>query len=158
KIPKDAIFKSKEELALDMIERAIKDGIPGEIVLADSFYGRSSDLREILRLYGLDYALGIPASLKMWLADDRESGPQSARDIAEKLGDGAFREITWRQGVTKGDRGKLRARFAFRRVVVADQSASKHVEWLIVEKGDDGVLKFALTTLPRSMKKKELIR
>src|ERR1700710_2347000 len=37
-IPKDAVFKTKLELAVDMIRRAKRHGIPGDTVLADSGY------------------------------------------------------------------------------------------------------------------------
>jgi SRSO17 transposase len=35
RVPKDRIFKTKIELALDMIDRAAQAGIPGNVVLAD---------------------------------------------------------------------------------------------------------------------------
>jgi SRSO17 transposase len=48
------VFKTKEELALDLIQRAVDDGVPGEVVLADRFYGRSHDFRDFVRNKGLD--------------------------------------------------------------------------------------------------------
>ena len=36
-IPTSLEFETKIELALDMIERAVEDGVPGDVVLADSF-------------------------------------------------------------------------------------------------------------------------
>ena len=41
-------------LANGMIERAVHDGIPGEILLADSAYGESHAFREAVRLLGFD--------------------------------------------------------------------------------------------------------
>ncbi|WP_437740929.1 transposase [Sorangium sp. So ce1504] len=32
-----------------MIERAVRDGIPGDIVLADAFYGNAHEFRETVR-------------------------------------------------------------------------------------------------------------
>ena len=51
-IPDHLVFQTKVELAIDMIERAVADGIPGEIVLADSFYGMSPLFREAVRAAG----------------------------------------------------------------------------------------------------------
>src|SRR6516162_2082924 len=41
RVPEDVDFKTKVELAIDMIRRAVDDRIPGDVVLADSFYGRA---------------------------------------------------------------------------------------------------------------------
>jgi len=45
KIPDEIEFKTKHELALQMIDRAIEDGIPKGRVLADAAYGVSSRFR-----------------------------------------------------------------------------------------------------------------
>ena len=46
KIPENLRFQTKIELALGMIESAIRDGLPGQIVPADSAYGESNLFRE----------------------------------------------------------------------------------------------------------------
>jgi SRSO17 transposase len=160
RIPDNVVFKTKEDLALDMIDRAVANKLPGDIVLADSWYGRSQEFRAGVRLHGFDYALGISPTLRMCKLDklDRKMGEaQSAREIAAGLGEGAFRKITWRDGTMNGRRGKLSARFAIRRVMVENGSEA---EWLLIERqnGDGGELKFALTTLARSMSKKQIVR
>ena len=50
RIPDSTVFKTKPQLALDMIERACLDEIPGEIVLADAAYGDSSAFWSGIRL------------------------------------------------------------------------------------------------------------
>ncbi len=45
RIPDATTFKTKVQLALDMIGRAKVNGIPGDILLADSAYGDSTDFR-----------------------------------------------------------------------------------------------------------------
>lgn len=164
-IPLDVEFMTKEELALDMIARAVHDKIPGDIVLADSFYGRSQRFRETVRALGFDYAVGITAAQTMWRLDklERRMGDAiKARTIAEELGTGRFRRVTWRDGTMPG-RHKLSSRFAFCRVKVATDDgsdpASREPLWLIVERADgDAETKFALTTLRRSMSKKQIVR
>ena len=49
KIPEDVVFKTKLDLALGMIERAVRDEVPGDILLADSAYGDSHSFRETVR-------------------------------------------------------------------------------------------------------------
>ena len=158
KIPHDVVFKTKEELALDMIERAVRNGVPGDIILADAWYGRSSDFRAVIRTYGFDYALGITPMIKMQRLDNRDrpiGESMNACDIASELGNGAFRRITWRDGTMNGTRGKLTARFAMRRVMVVGASEP---EWLRVEQDAAGRNHLALTTLPKTMSKKLIVR
>lgn len=154
KIPGEVTFKTKHELAIDMMDRAIEDGVPGDILLADSGYGDSHHFRETVRFLGFDYAVGIHGTTTMWRLDgrDRRRGDAAAaRDIAHQLGPKAFRRVTWREGTMPGERGKLRSRFAFCRVKVAhddgiDPAAHQPV-WLIIEwpEGERAPTKFALT-------------
>jgi SRSO17 transposase len=110
KIPDDVVFKTKEDLALDMFTRAVDAGIPGDIVLADAWYGRSHEFRDAVRAFGFEYALGILPSQTMWRLDRRErrwGDAKSAKEIANELGRTAFRRVTWRDGTMPGTRGKL---------------------------------------------------
>jgi SRSO17 transposase len=167
KIPDDVVFKTKEELALDMITRAVDDHIPGDILLADAWYGRSHEFRDSVRILGFDYALGIQPSQTMWRLDrlERRMGEaKPAKQIASELGRKAFRRVTWREGTMPGERGKLSSRFALARVKPAHddgtEPATREPEWLLIEwpEGEKAPTKFALTTLPRTMSKKQLVR
>jgi SRSO17 transposase len=167
KIPESVVFRTKHEIALDMMDRAIEDEVPGDIVLADSGYGDSHHFRETIRFLGFDYALGIHATTTMWRLDSRErrrGQAASAKDIVHEMGPSAFRRVTWRDGTAEGKRGKLSSRFAFCRVKVANDDGidpGKHEPiWLIAEwpEGERQATKFALTTLKRTMSKKEIVR
>jgi len=160
KIPDDVKFQSKIDLALDMIERACAASIPGRILLADSFYGHSQPFRRYIELLGFDYAVGIWHSDTMWRLDraGRKLGDQrSAREIAESLGEGEFKRCTWRQGTRRA----LSSRFALVRVMVAATDGfAPRPEWLLVEwpEGEKKPTRYTLTTLPRSMSMKKIIR
>jgi SRSO17 transposase len=167
KIPDDVVFKTKHDLALDLIVRAMDDEIAGDIMLADGAYGSSHNFRDTVRVLGFDYAMGISSTTTMWRLDaqDRCRGaPRSAQTLAHELGAKAFRAITWREGTLPGPRGKLRSRFAFCRVKVAHDDGSDPTSreplWLIAEwpHGEKAPSKFALTTLRRSMSKKQIVR
>ena len=160
---KPLTFKTKLELALDLVARALDDEIPGEIVLADAAYGTSVEFRNALVTYGLDYAVGINGTSKVWpldVADRRHGDAASALDLGVALGSGAFRRLTWRDGT----RGKLASRFCLRRVKVAHDDGSVAADhdpaWLIIEwpPGEARPTKFALTTLSRRMTKKQIVR
>ena len=161
RIPEERVFKTKPELALDMIGRAKADGIPGDIVLADSGYGDSSSFRAALRGHGLDYAVAIKSPTRFWLLGMNEEVERvvSAEELGVELGLSAFRRITWRTGT----KGKLSSRFCFRRVKPVHGEGDpdeKEPLWLVMEwlDGEAKPTKFALTTLPRRMTKKQIIR
>lgn len=163
RIPDDVLFKTKTELALELITRAVDDGIPGQIVLADAAYGVSADLRNVIRLYGLDYGVAVRATTQVLLLDDggHPSGdPIGAQALGLELGSKAFRRITWRDGT----RRKMHSRFCFRRVKVAqdDRTEAEDREplWLMIEwpEGEERPTKFVLTSLPRRMSKKPIVR
>jgi SRSO17 transposase len=159
KVPEELTFKTKHDLALAMIERAARDGIPGDILLADSFYGHARPFREAVRLMGFDYGVAIYASDRMHMLDAQggRSALQSAKDIALGLGSEAFRTYQWREGTN----GWLRSRFAFRRVQVADEAGlASPPEWLMIEWPEHASepTKFLLTTLRKRMPKKAIVR
>ena len=170
KIPDEVVFKTKEDLALDMIVRAAEDKVPGDIVLVwpTVAYGRSYDFRETVQRARLRrYALGISPTQTMWVLDarDRCSGDaKAARTIASELGKKAFRRVTWRNGSMQGRRGKLSSRFALARLKVAHDDGRelerREPLWLLIEwpDGEAAPTKYALTTVPRTMSKKQLVR
>jgi SRSO17 transposase len=163
RVPDDLVFKTKPDLAIDLITRAVDDKIPGEIVLVDAAYGNSSEFRNTVRMYGLDLGVAVQANTKVWLLDEtdrRRNDPIGVQDLGVQLGRRAFRRLTWRVGAG----GKLSSRFAFRRVKVAHDDGTdagdREPLWLIAEwpEGEDKPTKFILTTLPRRMTKKEIVR
>lgn len=163
RIPPDREFQTKPELALGMIARAVQDGLPGDIVLADAAYGTTAYFRRGVRENGLDFAVAVTATTRVWLLDARDrcqGEPIGAQQLGIELGPRAFRKWTWREGT----RGKLASRFVFRRVKVAhdegEEPDDREAQWLIIEwpEGEAKPTKFVLTTLPRRMSKKQIIR
>ena len=163
RVPSDLVFKTKLDLALDMITRAVEDKIPGDTVLADAAYGVSTEFRNTVRMFGLDLGVAVTAITKVWSLDklDRRSGePLGAQALGMKLGHRAFRRLTWREGPG----GRLSSRFAFVRVKVAHDDGTdagdREPMWLVIEwpTGEDKPTKFVLTTLPRRMTKKQFVR
>ncbi len=163
-IPDQVGFKTKPDLAVDMIRRAVQDNIPLGILLADSAYGDSSKFREEIRLVGLDYAVGVHAPTKIWLVDklDRRRGdPISVRDLGVDIRRrGGFRHVTWREGT----KTRLSSRFVMRRVVPTHQDLSDDAEresvWLLIEwpDGEKEPMKFHFASLPLNTTKKRLVR
>lgn len=162
RIPDEVGFKTKTELALEMIERAVEAGIPGRIILADSAYGDCATFRNTLRLLGFDYAVGIKRGTSIVPVDDIGTGPgpMTAVDLAKSLSPKRYRRITWRNGT----KTSLCSRFAVVRVKTVHEKHTpmeqRDTEWLVIEwpEGEDAPTKFALSTLPNRTTRKALVR
>jgi len=150
KIPEDTEFKTKPELALDMIRGAINAGFTKpRIVLADAGYGNSATFRHEIRSLGLHFGVGIGGNTKLWRLDvnDLRRGPPTT---AENLGAHAkLRRVTWADGT----KGPMASRFAFYRVRIArdeDHAGEPPPVWLVIERPyhEGEAIKYHLTSLP----------
>lgn len=163
RIPDHIQFETKIELAIDMIERAVDAGIPGEIILADAAYGSSADFRNAVRAMSFDFAVGVQSQTKVVKLDSKDRARGDAVDVKElcgSLGRKAFRRVTWRCGT----QGKLSSRFCLVRVKTTHEDgvtlADREPLWLIIEwpETEEAPTNFALTTLPRRMSRKQIVR
>jgi SRSO17 transposase len=132
-IPEEVTFKTKTELALDLIDEVRGWGLEDRLVLADSVYGDSYEFRQGLRGRALDYVVQVEGDLTAWIEDPhpaeipmgqggkvarkrfyaKELPPvRGLRQIAKDLPSPSWKKITWREGT----KGPLCSRFA--RVIV----------------------------------------
>lgn len=146
-----------------MLDRALKNGLPKGIVLADEGYGNSKEFRQAVRARGLDYAVAVSATTSVWLADRNgklSKNRISVRDLAIRLSAKGFRRTAWREGT----RGILHARFALRRVVVGKGKGRPPVnpesQWLLMEWRNDEAepAHFHLLTLSENTTRKQMVR
>jgi len=163
RIPDDVFFRTKPELALAMVDRALEDNVPKGIVLVDSGYGDSSEFRQGLSGRGLKYGVGVHGTTKVWRIDSklRRRGPAvSVRELALQLGRRKYRRVTWRDGTKE----KLWSRFAALRVVPSHDDGSDPAKredvWLLIEWERDKAepTRFTFATLPRRISRKRLVR
>ena len=142
RIPEAVEFKTKPELALGMVRRALADGVPRGVVLADAGYGTSSDFRAELRRLELQFSVGVEGNTKVFeVGNPVTPGGRavSLRALAKKLlAKGKFQRCTWREG-TKKD---LTASFAMVRVVACRDVRREDFQpptahWLLIEWRDD---------------------
>jgi SRSO17 transposase len=163
RIPDEVDFKTKIQLALEMIERAVRNGVPGRIMLADSAYGDCTEFRNRVRELGFDFAVGVLPTLGVVRLDrlDRINAKrESVQELVAALPRKTFRRVTWRDGT----RTKLQSRFAFVRVKTTHDDgmslADREPLWLVAEwpEGESKPTKFVLTTLPRIMSHKQIVR
>lgn len=159
-IPDEVTFKKKPTLAIEMIRRAVSDGLPRGVVLADSAYGDSSAFRRELRELGLDYAVEVHSPTTVWRltkAGKHSGDPMSVMDVGHHMGL-RFRRVTWREGT----KGKMSSWFANCRVrAVKHQAGSPDDEelWLLMERpaGEVAPTKFWLATLPKHTSRRSLV-
>jgi SRSO17 transposase len=160
--------RTKPELALLEIDRAIAVGVRFGCVLADAGYGLSAPFRQGLTARKLAWAVGIPRHLKVYPADVQMIWPVAKRgrprqrhipDILsipaeEMLTKAKWHTVSWRTGT----KGKLKARFAAVRVRIADgppqrirDKGQQHLPgdeaWLIGEHRMSGEKKYYLANL-----------
>ena len=160
-IPANVGYQTKTELAVRMIRRAVADGVPAGVVLADSAYGDSSAFRRELRQLGLNYAVGVPGSTAVWRVDDSgkcHGRPTSAKEMAHLVG-AQFRKVSWHERGT----GRTWSHFASCRVRAVDCLASGADDeelWLLMEMspGRTAPAKFWLATLPRCTRQNQLVQ
>ena len=145
-----------------MIRRAVADGLPKGVVLADSAFGDSSEFRADIRALDLHYGVGIKAATKVWRVDRygrRHGDPISVKKLAQRMGRKRFRSVTWRDAT----RGPLWSRFARLRVVAAHDDGSDPAEredqWLLIEWPDNESTPthYTLSSLPRTWSAKQLV-
>jgi SRSO17 transposase len=163
-IPAHVGFKTKPQLGLEMVRRALDDDVPTGIVLADTAYGTSSDFRLELRSMGLHYAVAVdPKTTVFEIGAPLQRGGAAidVRELAVKLkAKMRFRRCTWREGT----REALTARFAMVRVFPCrEQRRDAHEQesvWLLIEwrDGEDAPANYFLSSLPPTTRRRPLIR
>lgn len=164
RIPDDVQFATKPELALRLLQRAVDNGVPPGLVLADQAYGTAREFRRGVREMGLHYAVAVDKRTVVMVFDKlgrRREEIVSVIDLAHRIdAQGGFRRCTWREG-TKQD---LSARFALRRVVPAYDGArgvdKREAVWLLIEwrDGETEPANCFFCSLPGRPTKKQLVR
>ncbi len=65
-VPEDLAFRTKPQIALAQIRRALAEGVPPGIILGDAGYGIDTDFRLAVSELALVYVLGVQSSLGVW--------------------------------------------------------------------------------------------
>ena len=172
-VPEDIRFKTKQQIALELIQRAHASGLPLGVLLMDLDYGRDSRSRAGVSALGLSYVAGIQPNVLMWPPGTGPKRPDkalnntgrrdepdlmSAKEVARALPKQAWRTIKWREGSADW----LSSRFARVRVRVGYNGAipgQVAEEWLLIEwpKDEDEPTKYWLSTLPAEISFRQLV-
>ncbi len=68
-VPAEVVFRTKPELALEMVQRALERGLPFRWVTADSVYGDSPTFVQGVRGLGRWYVVDTSADARVWLTE-----------------------------------------------------------------------------------------
>ncbi|GAC1384137.1 MAG: IS701-like element ISBj6 family transposase [Acidimicrobiales bacterium] len=165
--PSSRQFKTKGQIALQLLDQVRAEGLPGRVVVADAGYGVSKSFRDGLSQRGLCYVVGVTEEMVVFSEEPRWDAPRPSRggrpqtrprlaeasprpsslkDLASTL---PREEMTWRRG-TKGD---LKGKFSWTRVWSAQgwatgDCAGDDPLWLLIEEQADGTIKYAYSNLP----------
>jgi SRSO17 transposase len=158
-IPDEVVYRAKWRIALDLIERNVKAGVPLGLMLGDSAFGDVGAFRDGVRALGFDYALDVKCHTRVEIVcdDGFVSDPMSVETAAEVVGARSYRNVTWRQGTRRA----LASRFAMLRVRPITASSTRGEEqWLVIEKprSDEPASHYVLATLSKSITRKQIVR
>ena len=174
--------RTKGEIALELLDIVLAEGLPGWLAVADAGYGVSEGFRAGLEARGLKYIVGVTEEMIVFaegpaweppgpaerpagtggrprrqprLAEDSPK-PASLKDLAAAT---KFHEVTWREGT----KGKLSGHSAWLRVWPAGgwargYCASAEPIWLLIERQADGKLKYAFSNLPPDTTRLQAVR
>lgn len=179
KVPQDQRRTlTKGQIALELLDRVRGEGLPGQVVVADSGYGVSGPFRDGLARRGLRYVVGVTDQMVVfpreprWEAPAPRSGggrqpqrhrlaegspqPVSLKTLAQQT---SLKKVIWREGT----KGPMTGRFAWLRVWpghgwATGDCAGEEPIWLLIEEQSDGTIKYAFSNLPAATRRIQAVR
>ena len=147
-VPEKVEFRTKPQLALDLIREARADGVRRAPVLGDSVYGDNAEFRQGLRQLGMEFFLQVdPSKHKGWFERVRTEVKRIRRHLSPAAPPGrTLAELTeaippgeWKSCSWKAADGKTRqTRLGWREVFLQEGLRQPHGElervWLVVDR------------------------
>ena len=127
-MPEEVAFRTKPQLAQEMLERGVESGIPFSWVTGDEVYGNSRNLRLWLEEAGIPHVLAIKSNEKLWVLTDK--GPRQVR--ADQLATGVENSHWMRLSAGNGTKGPRVYDWA--RVVIRPLREPEKGYWLLVRR------------------------
>ena len=172
-IPAERQFATKIELGWRMIQRVRATGVPFEVVLCDTLYGRSGWLRRQMDTADLIYVVDIPADTRVYLTEPTLGVPPVLRgrrgrrptrqQVLNAVPPVEVRQVAQQAETTfvsvpvrQTERGVLDDPFAVRRVWTLRDGAVAE-EWLIIRHEERTRYSYALSNAPPSTARERLI-
>jgi SRSO17 transposase len=153
-IPKNVKFQTKPEIALDLIDKVLKENVPHCAIIGDTFYGTDGGFRKTLREWKEPYVLAVKSTHISVVPEDttiiqppeknvgrgrpqihhnfpKTIHPKTADQVAKELSENNWKTVEW----SEGTKGKLSAKFYRMRVRVSNSGRpTEETGWLLFEK------------------------
>ena len=141
----DPAYRTKPQIAVELVQQAVADGLPFRAVVADSFYGENETFRTGLVQLGVGYVLALRPSHAWWALVDqinslheaartaRWAGPAAPGDwhVVERRFRDGHTEVWWALEIRVGPYGPHRRE----RAVVATTDPAmlpEHTTWYLL--------------------------
>jgi len=170
-LPKDIIFRTKPELAVDMLNDIKTEGIlPFKYILSDTIYGESPYFIEAVEsLVGVTYFVSVGSDTLCWLKQPitkkkrykhkgkiktkmvlaaDEKNPVTVKELAKNINN----YFWYRRTVSEGTKGPITYEFTKRRVVLSNNGLPEKTVWLIVRRtlGENQEYSYFISNAPVS--------
>ena len=137
-VPDVVDFQTKPQIAGDLIEEALADGVTAAPILGDSVYGNAPELRRRIRRLGLEYLFNgeepwlawtqrpkLTQGPSYWSVSKQALKGQTLRQLAE-----GFKPNQWQAAAWQTADGEKRAtRLAWRQVYLNSDLDEKNGQW-----------------------------
>jgi len=178
RLPEDTVFRTKPELASDMIEAiSSENSLPFKYVLADSVYGMSPEfIQTVDALPGKTYLVSATKSTLCWLKRpmtitkqyrwrgkirtktvlaDADSKPMAVERLAKSIND----YFWYRRKVSEGTKGPIVYEFTRRQVILAADNLPQKTVWLLIRRtlGDNPQYSFFISNASANARLKTLV-
>lgn len=161
-VPAERVFKTKPELALEMILRAQVHTLPFEVVGCDDLYGRDSQFRTELDVHHIIYMADVPADTQVYLKKpvtgipetppDKKGRPFSQVQVLNEVEPVDVRKLVTHSetvfqsvDVRHTERGLLTYQCHARRVWTITETGLVREEWLFIRQEHDHTFTFSLS-------------
>jgi SRSO17 transposase len=177
-VPKDLTFKTKPEIALELLQDAVRRGhLPFQWVAADALYGDAPHFRDGVAELDKWYFTEVACSMRVWrrrpaviLPPWSGHGPHPTRlrlhtpthrpvrvqELVRRIPKTAWVRCT----IKEGSKGPIVCDFAFLRVTEVREGLPVSEVWLIIRRNaeDPGEIKFYLSNAPADLAVSEFVR
>src|SRR5512135_856740 len=138
KVPEDLAFRTKPQIALELLDQARNWGVRSACVTADADYGDNPNFLDGLEQRRQRYVVAVRADFTVTLA--RRGGQARRADglIAAQAAR-SWRSVTWREG----SQGWMRGKFVAVRGWRVTSSGRRRAGWLIGEDSSDGKRRYS---------------
>jgi len=158
-IPERVRFRTKPDIALDLLATSLVHGRPSLPVLADAGYGNNRSFRGGVTSMGLPYAVGINATTTVRLLDKggRPGSVVTVKQAAKQQRKSAWQEVTWLEGT----KAALSSRFVLLEVEVAEPDPGEPQRQRLLVEWPEGTKEpehYTLVTVTTATTLKQVVR